>query len=232
MAERPTSEVRPASRVANKRFILLGVIVAAFAAAALLIDIPTPHEFREWAEQWGTLGPVVFFVAYTVITIAPIPRTVFTLSAGLLFAPVLGIALAVGATTVSALLAFLMVRYLGRDWVIAHLPEHKTISAIDHHLERRGWLAVASMRLIAPLPFSVVNYTCGLSGVHGVQYMLATFVGVLPGTVAVVVLGDSLIEGVTAQMLIASLVFAVIGVMGLLIDAKVPVDEDEPEPVT
>ncbi len=39
-------------------------------------------------------------------------------------------------------------------------------------------------------------------------------------------------EGVTAQMLIASLVFAVIGVMGLLIDAKVPVDEDEPEPVT
>ena len=194
-------------------------------AAAAFFTLPTPHDVRTWAEQWGSFGPVLFFIAYTVVTIAPIPRTVFTLAAGLLFAPVLGIGLAVGATTVAALLAFLLVRYLGREWVVEHLRGHQTMSAIDHHLERRGWLAVVSVRL-TPLPFSVVNYACGLSGIHGVQYMVATIFGVLPGTAAVVILGDSIIEGVSPQMLIASVAFGALGVLGLVIDARTPVDED------
>ena len=213
---------RLSRKVANRKFVVLGVIAAFSVVLVLFADLPTPSELHSTVQSLGSIGPVLFFVAYAVITIAPVPRTVFTVSAGLLFGPVLGVGLAVSATTVAALLAFLLVRYLGRDWVVEHLPDHKTMTAIDHHLERRGWLAVVSIRLTA-LPFSPVNYVCGLSGLHGVPYTVATFFGVIPTTVAGVVVGDSILTGFSPQMFIAVAVCTLVGVIGLVVDAKTPI---------
>ncbi len=215
-------------------FLVLAVALAAVAAVA---PHPAPQQIREWADSIGPVFPLVFFLVHAIVTIAPFPRTVFTLSAGLLFGPILGITLAVAATTVSAVLALLLVRALDREQVAARLS-HPAVRAIDRRLARRGWLAVGSLRLIAPVPFSVINYCAGLSSVRMAPYLLATLIGIIPGTIGVVVLGDALTGRTNPGLLVLSGVCITIGVIGLVVDARWSADrfaesaEPEREPAS
>ena len=93
----------------------------------------------------------MFFVAHALATVA-LPRLPFTLSAGLLFGPITGIAVAISATTVSAALAFLLVRAIGRDAIAPRLA-HPAVAAVDRRLARRGWLAAASPTRIGGTSF-------------------------------------------------------------------------------
>ncbi|NUS43430.1 MAG: TVP38/TMEM64 family protein, partial [Mycobacteriaceae bacterium] len=85
---------------------------------------------------------------------------------------------------------------------------------------RRGWLAVGSLRLIAAAPFALVNYCCALSSVRLLPYVVATVVGVLPGTVAVVVLGDALTGAVDPTLLLFSAACFALGLAGLAVDLR------------
>lgn len=203
----------------NRRLVMLAILATALIAVALLAPHPAPQQIRDWADSVGPVFPLLFFLVHALVTVAPFPRTVFTLSAGLLFGPILGITLAVAATTVSAVLALLLVRALDRDQVAARLT-HPAVRAVDRRLARRGWLAVGSLRLIAPVPFSVINYCAGLSSVRMMPYLLATFVGIIPGTIGVVVLGDALTGRTNPGLLVLSGACITIGVIGLIVDAR------------
>ncbi len=203
----------------NRRVVMLVILATALVAVALLAPHPAPQQIRDWADSVGPVFPLLFFLVHALVTVAPFPRTVFTLSAGLLFGPILGITLAVAATTVSAVLALLLVRALDRDQVAARLT-HPAVRAVDRRLARRGWLAVGSLRLIAPVPFSVINYCAGLSSVRMMPYLLATFVGIIPGTIGVVVLGDALTGRTNPGLLVLSGACITIGVIGLIVDAR------------
>lgn len=202
----------------------LPLAYGAVFVAVLLAPHPTPEQVRDWADTAGPLASLMFLVVHSLVTIAPFPRTVLTLGAGLLFGPALGIGLAVIATTVSAVLAFLLVRALGRDRVAARMT-HPAVRAIDRRLERRGWLAVGSLRLMAPVPFAVVNYSAGLSSVRPMPYALATVVGILPNTIGVVLLGDALTGAIEPGLLALSAICIAVGVIGLVVDAKVAVPD-------
>lgn len=208
----------------NRRVVMLAILAAALVAVAVLAPHPAPQQIREWADSVGPMFPLLFFLVHALVTVAPFPRTVFTLSAGLLFGPILGITLAVAATTVSAVLALLLVRALDREQVAARLT-HPAVQAVDRRLARRGWLAVGSLRLIAPVPFSVINYCAGLSSVRMMPYLLATFVGIIPGTIGVVVLGDALTGRTNPCLLVLSGVCITIGVIGLVVDARWGADQ-------
>ncbi|MBF6273151.1 MULTISPECIES: TVP38/TMEM64 family protein [Nocardia] len=203
---------------------MLAILAAALVAVAVLAPHPAPQQIREWADSVGPMFPLLFFLVHALVTVAPFPRTVFTLSAGLLFGPILGITLAVAATTASAVLALLLVRALDREQVAARLT-HPAVQAVDRRLARRGWLAVGSLRLIAPVPFSVINYCAGLSSVRMMPYLLATFVGIIPGTIGVVVLGDALTGRTNPGLLVLSGVCITIGVIGLVVDARWGADQ-------
>ncbi|RRQ28768.1 TVP38/TMEM64 family protein [Rhodococcus sp. Eu-32] len=220
-----------AKRLRDPRFIGLVVLVVVLTAAALIVPHPSIAQVRAWAQSIGPLFPVVFFAVHTIVTIAPVPRTLFTLSAGVLFGPAIGLTVTVGATTVSAVLALLLVRAVGREWFATRLT-HPAVKAIDDSLIRRGWLAVGSLRLIAPVPFSVVNYCCGVSSIRVLPFALATAVGVVPGTIGIVVLGDAL-GGHTDPLLLAlSGVCIAVGVVGLVVDWRLSVKSDRRSAVT
>ncbi|MFD6897879.1 TVP38/TMEM64 family protein [Rhodococcus sp. NPDC060086] len=206
----------------DRRVIGILVLLAVFAAAALLLPHPSIGQIREWSESVD--GPrllLIFFAVHSLVTIGPVPRTVFTLSAGVLFGPVVGIAVTSAATAVSAVLAFLLVRALGRNVVASYLT-HPAAKAVDLRLARRGWLAVGSLRLIAAAPFFVVNCCCAVSAVRLLPYTLATVVGILPGTVAVVLFGDVLTGESSPALMVATAICIALGVGGLLIEARLP----------
>lgn len=122
------------------------------------------------------------------------------------------------ASTLSAVIALLLVRALG--WQLSTLVSHPRLDALDTRLSTRGWPAVLSLRLIPAVPFSVLNYAVGASSVGVVPYFLATLVGLLPGTAAVVILGDAMTGDISPALVLVSLCTGTIGIAGLVYEAR------------
>lgn len=199
----------------------LAAALAVFVAAWALLDVPPLSVMREWSARLGPWFPPAFWLLYIALTQLPIPRTILTVSAGILFGTRAGIALAITATTASAVLSLVLVRGLLREWVEPRLT-HPSVERINERLEQRGWLAVASLRMIAAVPFSVLNYTAALTRVGVVPFAVATFVGSLPGTVITVLFGDALTGHADPRVIVAGVVLALGGVAGLVLDARLP----------
>ena len=77
-----------------------------------------------------------------------------------------------------------------------------------------------SLRLIPAVPFSALNYAAGASTVRVLPYALATLAGLLPGTTAVVVLGDALAGHISALLYLVSAITSALGLTGLIIEIR------------
>ena len=118
----------------------------------------------------------------------------------------------------NALIALLLVRAFG--WQIGRLVSHPRVDSLDVQLSERGWPAVLSLRLIPVVPFSVLNYAAGASAVHVRPYLLATLAGLLPGTSAVVILGDAITGDINPVLMLVSVCTGSIGVAGLVYETS------------
>ncbi len=213
-----TAVVSTASTVSPRRFLAILTAIVILVAVAVFIPLPTAVQVRDWATSVGPWFPLAFLAAHIVVTVFPFPRTAFTLAAGLLFGPYLGVPLAVLASTVSAVIALLLVRAVG--WQLSRLVPHARVESVDARLRERGWPTVISMRMIPAMPFSVVNYAAGASAVRVLPYTVATLIGLLPGTAAVVILGDALTGNVSPMLFVVSLCTASLGVAGLVYEIR------------
>ena len=205
----------------RNRVALVVAAGALFVAAWMLLDVPPLSTLRTWSEQTGPWFPALFWLLYVLITQFPIPRTLMTVSAGILFGSGRGILLALSATTVSAVISLLIVRTLLRDWVEPRLT-HPAVTNINRRLEQRGWLAVLSLRMIAAVPFSVMNYAAALTRVHVLPFALATLVGSAPGTILVTLFGDTLTGQADPMFVAVMAVLAAVGIAGLVLDTRLP----------
>lgn len=207
-----------ARQVSRPRAVGIVVGITVLVAMATLVPLPTAVQMRDWATAVGPWFPLAFLGAHIVATVVPVPRTAFTLAAGLLFGPALGVALAVGASTASALIAMLLVRSAG--WRLDRLTRHQAVGALDRRLRERGWPAILSLRLIPAVPFSAINYAAGASAVRVTPYLLATLAGLVPGTAAVVILGDALTGTVNPLLLVVSVCTGGLGLAGLFYEFR------------
>ena len=207
-----------ARQMSRTRIATTAIAAVALVAVVLLVPLPTAVQLRDWAASAGPWFPLAFLCAHVVVTVPPFPRTAFTLAAGLLFGPALGVAIAVTASTLSAVIALLLVRALG--WQLSNLVSHPRVHSLDSRLRARGWPAVLSLRLIPAVPFSVLNYAAGASSVGAVPYFLATLVGLLPGTAAVVILGDAMTGNISPLLILVSVCTAAFGVCGLIYETR------------
>lgn len=206
------------------RVVWWAVVVIAVVLVATVIPTPGLEQLRSWADQLGPWFPVAFFAAYATVTVAPIPRSTFTYSAAVLFTPAVAIPCSLLASSISASLAFGGVRRLGHERT-AGLRADPRIAAVDIRLRRRGWLSVGSLRLVPAVPFSVVNYAAALTSIPFRQFLPATVIGSTPGTIAAILLGHSLTEGDGGAALWATAAFAAVGLVGMVLDSRLPVRE-------
>lgn len=207
-----------ATQVSRRRIIAITTAIVILVAVVVLVPLPNAVQLRDWATSVGPWFPLVFLGTHIVVTVLPFPRTAFTLAAGLLFGPLLGVSIAVVASTFSALIALLLIRAAG--WQLSKLVRHPTIDTLDSRLRQRGWPAVVSLRLIGAVPFAVLNYASGASTVRPLPFTLATFVGLLPGTTAVVLLGDALTGHINPLLVVISVGTAAVGILGLVLEVR------------
>lgn len=175
-------------------FLLIDVVIAdpAFAQDSATIPSFNPQEFLrialKWVESLGYIGGLVFILIYIVSTVAFIPGSLLTLGAGVLFGVVLGSLYVFVGATLGAIAAFLVGRYLARDWIGKKI-EGKKFAAIDRAVAHEGFKIVLLTRLSPIFPFNLLNYAFGVTGVTLKDYALAS-VGMFPGTVMYVYIGS------------------------------------------
>ena len=175
----------------KSRILLIGILVIAAAGAAYMLPVAEwITALAERARNTGALGVAMFFAAYVASTVAFLPGSILTLAAGFAFGPFWGLAIASPASVTGATCAFLLGRTLLRDWAAARVGESPRLRAIDAAVGREGFKIVLLLRLSPLFPFNVLNYALSLSNVRVSTYVLASFLGMLPGTALYVYLGS------------------------------------------
>lgn len=167
--------------------VLVGAIAVAFAYREH-IDVAT---LEDWVARAGSAGPLLFIVLYAAATVLFLPGSLLTLVGGALFGPLWGTFYNLTGATLGAALAFLLARHLALDWVQARVGGGTggRSERLVKGVEAEGWRFVAFTRLVPLFPFNLLNYALGLTRIPFGQYVLATFVFMLPGTIAYTYLG-------------------------------------------
>jgi len=147
-------------------------------------------DFIHWAKGMGAAGGAIYAVFYIVGTALFFPGLPLTLGAGFLYGAIIGTLVVSPASVVGATLAFLIARYVARDWVTRRLKKYPQAAAIDRAIEKNGFKAVVLLRLQPVLPFNILNYALGLTSIRLRDYMLASWIGMFPATVLYVYLGS------------------------------------------
>ena len=173
------------------KWLAIAAIVGAVAAAFFLFDVRTLlREGLDAIARLGLWGPVLFIAGYIVATVLFLPGSVLTLGAGAVFGVVLGSVYVSVASTLGATAAFLVGRYLARDWVAKKIEGNAAFAAIDRAVAAEGWKIVGLTRLSPAFPFSLLNYAFGVTRVSLRDYVLASWIGMMPGTVMYVYVGS------------------------------------------
>lgn len=144
----------------------------------------------DWIGPPTVGGALIFIAIYIVATVLLIPGSVLTLGAGAAFGLAWGSACVSIAATIGAALAFLIGRHLTRDLVARKIDRNPRFAAIDRAVAAEGWKVVALARLSPLFPFTLLNYAFGLTKVRFWHYVVASWVGMLPGTIMYVYLGS------------------------------------------
>ncbi|MBI5654600.1 TVP38/TMEM64 family protein [Candidatus Uhrbacteria bacterium] len=173
-------------------------------------DIPmrqVPRALKGIVASYGIWGPAVILGLHAARSFFFLPSMPLVLVAGSLYGPWWGMALTIAGDNISANISFVLGRFFGRRYV--KQTERGWLKKYDELLTRDGFMAVLLMRLLY-FPFDVVNLGSGLSGIPYRQYLVATFIGLIPAIVTFTFLGDAFVNPR------AFIVFAILFVLTLV----------------
>jgi len=169
-------------------------VLAAGAADNWKTESVNMNEFLSnalnWVDQLGPTGPAIFILIYVVACVFFIPGSALTLGAGAIFGVVKGSIFVSIGSTLGATAAFLVGRYIARDWIARKIEKNEKFAAIDQAVGAEGWKIVGLTRLSPVFPFSLLNYAYGLTRVSLRDYVMASWIGMMPGTIMYVYLGS------------------------------------------
>lgn len=181
---------------------VVGAIGLLTLIAISVLVLPVQQDltrFFGWVPQLGPTGAVLFAAAYIPAAILFVPGALLTLGAGFLFGVKLGTVIVSLGSTTGAIAAFLVGRTLAREWVTTKVEGKPAFDAIDRAVGTQGFTIVLLTRLSPVFPFNLLNYVYGVTGVGLRDYALASWIGMLPGTMMYVYLGSAA-QSVTALL--------------------------------
>jgi pyruvate/2-oxoglutarate dehydrogenase complex dihydrolipoamide dehydrogenase (E3) component/uncharacterized membrane protein YdjX (TVP38/TMEM64 family) len=210
-----------------KRGILLAIIIS-LISAFFVFDLgqyltleslkSNQLQLADFIQQNWLQAFIGYFLLYVVVTALSLPgAAILTLGAGALFGLGWGLLLASFASTIGATFAFLVSRFLLRDWVKTTFSNK--IKAIDEGITKDGAFYLLSLRMVPLFPFFVINLVMGITSIKTLTYYWVSQVGMLMGTVVFVNAGTQLVEINTLSDIVSAdllLSFALLGLFPLI----------------
>jgi pyruvate/2-oxoglutarate dehydrogenase complex dihydrolipoamide dehydrogenase (E3) component/uncharacterized membrane protein YdjX (TVP38/TMEM64 family) len=172
-------------------------------------------DVEQWRQQNLMIFAALFFALYVLVTATSLPVAVWmTLAAGALFGFWWGLLLVSFASSIGATMAFLLSRYLLRDWVQAKLGNYS--QTINTGLEKDGIFYLFSLRLIPALPFFAVNLLMGLTAMKSWRFYWVSQLGMLLGTAVYVNAGTQLFQLTSVSDISSPFLLISFAALGLL----------------
>ncbi|MCL4305325.1 TVP38/TMEM64 family protein [bacterium] len=179
---------------AKHRWEKWAILVAMIAG---LLYVFTAFPVGDWLQEqleairrMGWLGYVWFVTLYVLLTVVWFPASILTLGAGAVFGIFKGTLLTIAGATLGAAASFLIGRYLVRETVVRRIAGNARFKAVDEAVGREGFKIVLLTRLSPVFPFVLLNYLYAITKVRLGDYVIASLIGMIPGTVLYVYLGS------------------------------------------
>jgi uncharacterized membrane protein YdjX (TVP38/TMEM64 family) len=169
---------------------LLGAVLLVGLALGARPVLPSMQAAMDWIAASGWTGRLAFVGLYVLACVLFLPGSILTLGAGAAFGLGWGFGLVSLASTLGATASFLLGRTVARSFVQRKVAADPRFTAIDAAVAREGWKIVGLARLSPVFPFNLLNYGLGLTSVGLRDYVLASWIGMMPGTLLYVYLGS------------------------------------------
>ncbi len=197
------------------------------------------HYFK-WSDYFKNMNNIVFLqdmvkenyllslVVYTVLTIIgcvvlALPGVTFAVIAGVLFGPIIGILVCLVATTIGAMLSFLVGRFFLKDGVKPMLEKNKVLKKLLFNEEGKADLVVLMITRMVPIfPYNVQNFAYGITDINFWKYSIFTFIFMLPGVSFFTIGAFGFVAGEEKwkYFVIAGVLAVVVTTLGILIQKK------------
>lgn len=184
----------------------------------------TPEILRNYIGGFGYLAPFIYILCFTILPIAFFPVPILALAAGLLFGFLPGtIYTLIGAVLNSAIM-FLMAKVLAKDAVTnllqRKIPENWS-SFLFNLDEKKGFGIIFILRLIPAMPYNLINYGAGLTSIKFSSYMLATILGILPGTLVFLNIGNQALNTHNPAFMVSIILLILLTIFSLILGKKI-----------
>lgn len=165
--------------------------------------------WREAIQSLGLFAPVGFILLYTIGTMLFLPGTIFTLLGGAAFGVFWGSVLGIIGGTTGALGAHWIARLFGKQAVDRFVHKRfRRVEAYNKQIEANGFLTVFLLRLTPLIPYNGLNLALAYSPIKLKDYTLATALGITPGVIAYVYLGEAI-----ASLSVSNIIFGFGGIV-------------------
>jgi uncharacterized membrane protein YdjX (TVP38/TMEM64 family) len=171
------------------------VVVARLAGVTESLNLEHAERLRAAILAYGSIAPAIYVAAYVAAGLAFVPGVVLTLLGGLIFGPWRGLVYASLGSTLGACVAFLIARYTARDMVEVWVAGRPGLRRLDSAVTRHGFRVVMLTRLVPMLPFGVLNYAYGVTGIGFGVYAVTSWACMLPATAALTFTADAVLAG-------------------------------------
>ena len=200
------------SKKLKQKILIISMIIVFILIYKVFLQGITAQSIRDWVSGFGVMAPMAYIFVWAILPIFFFPVPVLALAGGLSFGLVDGTIYTLIGAMVNSSLMFLLANILAKDMVSKYLEDKLPDKWWDRFQSadgKEGFLIVLICRLIPIMPYNVINYVSGLTKIRFSNYFLATLIGIFPGTVIFLNVGDKILD-VKSPEFIMSIVFVVI----------------------
>jgi uncharacterized membrane protein YdjX (TVP38/TMEM64 family) len=213
----PYTQTTSSSRKRFTQFIIMIIVGIAVSSFFIKQGVKfTPEFFRNYVQSLGIAGPVIYTFIFIVRPFFLIPSIALFIAGGLAFGPIWGPIYASVGAAVGGILAFLVARKMGHEYVMAKLKLGTDI--IEN--ARFGFWMVFILSLIPVMPVTVINYGSGISAMSLRSYITAHVLGITPRIFAFGFLGNALLEIGSPKFKIALIGIVLMAIITLVIKKR------------
>ncbi|NNJ96735.1 MAG: TVP38/TMEM64 family protein [Gammaproteobacteria bacterium] len=182
------------------------------------LDIDRAEAAANWIQD-SRFTPVLMLVGYVIGGLVAVPVTLMIVATVAVFGPWTGAVYALVGAEMAALAAFGVGHAIGRD-IVSRIAGSR-VNRLSRKLSERGVLTITTLRVVPVAPFTVINIIAGISDIRLRDFAIGSFIGMLPGVMAISLLADRIIASLknpsttSIIVLVAVIALVVVSLAGL-----------------
>lgn len=191
--------------------VVLAVVFYGVYASGLLNTLSSYEEFQAMITEAGAVGYLIYVFVYIVSAVFSLPASVITISGGIVFGPIIGGILALIGATIGASAAFLVSRYIARDFIVQKFGSNAIFKKIEDGVAKNGKDFLILTRLVPIFPYNIQNYAYGVTNIKLSTFAIVSLITMAPGAfIYAFMAGEIAQNGVTPMLFVQLLIAGII----------------------